>query len=288
MAVPAVAWELVRDALALEASRVTALLRSVGNPAAAAVGDWTLAEVAMHLTQAWIVVPGMAADDLSDVHALLPELAGTAGDSLISDVWELAGTTAAAVRADSERDPDVLAARLEAAARHFIASLGPETMGASHAWLVEGVQATGPTLLCHLLNETLVHGYDIARADGRRWPIPRGHAAMVLEGFLIPVLQGLDPRALVDQVSAAGFRATYELRIRGGGRHLFCFDDGALAIEPVGPGRADCVVSVDPAAMLLVVWGRRSHWPAIARGQMMAWGPKPWLAPRFPTLMRNP
>ncbi|MDQ4031651.1 MAG: hypothetical protein M3332_05035 [Actinomycetota bacterium] len=53
------------DALRDEVRRVTTLLRSIRDPEAPAVGQWNLAEVAMHLSQAWVVVPGLARQDLS-------------------------------------------------------------------------------------------------------------------------------------------------------------------------------------------------------------------------------
>lgn len=280
-------WRLAVDALADEVARVTALLRSIRDPGAPAVGRWSLAEVAMHLSQAWILVPGLAADDLSDTYEVLPQLEGTAGASLIEDIWDLREVTIAGVDADTERAPAVLADRIDHRARAFLQGVDAGTIDARHAWLVEGTSVPTITLVSHLLNETIVHGYDIARADGRKWPISRPHAALVLDGFVIPILSRLPPRAVVDQEAAAGLHTTFEIRIRGGGRYLFTFDDGELVIERPGSRPVDCHISADPAAFLLVAWARRSQWPAIARGQITAWGRKPWLGPRFRALMRN-
>lgn len=281
-------WIEARDALVEQVGRVTALLRSVRHPEARAVGRWSLSDVAMHLSQAWVLVPSLAADDLSDVHRLLPHLEGQAGASLIKDMWDLGDVTITGVDTDPERDLHVLADRIDARAGAFIDTLDAESIGRSHAWVVEGVTVGLPMLVCHLLNETIVHGQDIARADGRRWPIPRAHAVLVVEGFLVPAVSALGPRTMVDQAAAKGLRATYEIHVRGGGRHWFAFDDGALAISRPGPGRVDCHISADPATLLLVAWDRSSQWPAIARGQLVAWGRKPWLGPRFRTLMRSP
>ncbi len=193
---PAVAsedWRPAVDALADEVARLTALLRSVRDPAAPAVGQWSLAEVAMHLSQAWIVVPGLAADDLSDTYEVLPQLDGTAGASLLKDVWDLRGVTIAGVDSDPERNTNALADRIDQRARAFLQGVDAGTIGASHAWLVEGTSVTTMTLVSHLLNETIVHGYDIARADGQKWPISRSHAALVLDGFVVPVITRLGP-----------------------------------------------------------------------------------------------
>jgi hypothetical protein len=292
MTAASVDWRRAVDALAAEVARVTGLLRLIREPEAPAVGQWTLAEVAMHLSQAWIVVPGLAADDLSDIYKILPNLEGTADAALLEDVWELGGVTTAGVDGDLERDTNLLADRIEQRARAFLERIDARSIDEHHSWLVNGVNVTTLTLVCHLLNETIVHGYDIARADGRRWPISRSHAALVLDGFVVPVIAGLGPRTVVDQEAAAGLQATFEIHFRGGGHHLFTFDDGTLVIQGPGPGpvsrRVDCHISADPAAFLLVTWGRRSQWPAIGRGQITAWGRKPWLGPRFRTLMRNP
>lgn len=104
----------------------------------------------------------------------------------------------------------------------------------------------------HLLNETVVHGHDIARADGRRWRIEPAHAAMVLAEFVIPVFEALEPRALVSD-SAAGVRAAFDLRVRGGRRFCFVFDDGSVRIEAPSSRGVDCHISADPVALLLVV-----------------------------------
>ncbi|CAN5189865.1 hypothetical protein BH18ACT4_BH18ACT4_02820 [soil metagenome] len=52
--------------------------------------------------------------------------------------------------------------------------------------------------------------------------------------------------------------------------------------------RADCHLWVDPAPFLLVAWGRKSQWEAVFRGQIVAWGRRPWLGPRLRGLMHNP
>lgn len=48
-------WQRTLDALRHEVHRVAGLLRSVRAPEAAAVGQWSIAEVAVHLSQAWSI-----------------------------------------------------------------------------------------------------------------------------------------------------------------------------------------------------------------------------------------
>jgi len=275
-------------ALREEVERVVALLRSVRNPTAHAVGAWSLAEVATHLSHAFVIVPGLARGDLSETHALLPSLAGLHGPSLIGDVWDLAGTTTLGVDTDPERDPGVLADRIEARAAAYLSEAARHSADERRPWLVEGLVMPMATFTCHLLNEAIMHGGDIARADGRKWPIIGAHAALVHDGFIWPVIGALGPRDMVDQEAAAGVHATYDLRIRGGGRYRFTFDDGALAIDGPSSVPVDCHISADPAALLMVAYARQSQWEAIAKGKLVAWGRKPWLGPKFRALMRNP
>ncbi|MGH3868721.1 MAG: SCP2 sterol-binding domain-containing protein [Pseudonocardiaceae bacterium] len=267
---------------------MTTLLRSIQDPAPHAVGRWSLGEVAMHLSQAWIVVPGLARRDLSRAYEVLPSLAGVAGDSLIRDMWDLGETTMLGVQSDPERNPSVLADRIEARAQEYLSECVGADPHAPRPWLVQGVTVRQAVLTYHLLNETVMHGGDIAHAAGRPWPIEPAHAAMVLGRFIVPVVQALDPRAMVDAERAAGLRAIYDLRIRGGDRFHFVFNDDVLRIEDPSPHKVDCHISADPVAMLMVLWNRQSQWSAIAKGKLLTWGRKPWLGPQFRTLIRNP
>lgn len=284
-------WARAQDALRAEVDRVTTLLRTIRNPTAPALGRWTIAELAMHLSQAWIIVPSLAREDRSAILGLLPELRAEAQSaSFLADLWELPQATVLGVDTDPERDLRTLADRIEERAAAFLATLRGSSPSEVRPWLVEGTKVPLSALACHLLNETMVHGYDMARADGRRWPIDRAPAALVIEEFLFPAVQALEPRTMVDQQRAAGKHVTYELRLRGGGRYVFAFDDGALTLEPSESSarRIDCRISADPAALLLVAWARKSQWAAIAQGQLVAWGRKPWLGPGLRPLMRNP
>jgi hypothetical protein len=143
-------------------------------------------------------------------------------------------------------------------------------------------------LTCHLLSETIMHGYDLARAADRPWPIGPGPASMVLSGFIMQVIRALPPTVLVAQERAGNATATFDLRIRGSRSWHLVFTNGELRAEDPAPRPVDCHISTDPEAMLLLMWGRRSQWRAIARGQIVAWGRKPWLGPALRSMIRNP
>lgn len=280
-------WQQGQDALREQVRRVTTLLRSIDDPLPPAVGQWNLGEVAMHLSQVWGGVSGLARQDLTPFDGLVPSLTGVAGDAPLHNIGELGEMTVLAVKSDPERDPRVLAERIEAQAREYLSACVGADPQAPRPWMVQGVTVDQSMLTYHLLNETVMHGYDIAHAAGRRWKIDPVHAEMVVGRFLIPVMRALG-RTMVDAGTAAGLRATYDVRIRGGDRFHFIFKDGALSVEDPSPGPVDCHISADPVAFLMVAWARQSQWTAIATGKLLAWGRKPWLGPKFRGLMRNP
>lgn len=264
-------------AVRASAARLAMLLRRVRRADAPALGSWDLTDLAVHVAHV-----------LEGVTAL-----ARGGGPLIDDLWELPAFTTMLVDSEGERDLAVLAGRIEASAATFVQVLEDVVGGEPRPWVVAGVDVVAETLAGHVLNELVVHGWDIARAEGEVWPIPDRHAALVLDTFLLPIIGHLG-RSLVDQEEAADVWATYDVRVRGGGRFLLRFGAGDAVVEPVVPGAGprvapiDCHLSVDPAAFLLVAWGRASQWPAIARGRFLAWGRRPWLGLRLQALLRNP
>jgi hypothetical protein len=281
-------WQQSQNALRDEVRRVTTLMRSISEPGAPAVGQWNIAEVAMHLSQAWILMPDLARRDLSRIHAVVPGMAGVAGDSWVRDMWDHADSTTLAVRSDPERDLAVLADRIEERAQEYLDECAGHSPDERRPWLVEGTTVPQSALTGHLLNETVMHGYDIAHAAGRKWRIESAHAAMVVRQFFVPVIQTADPQVFVNRAKATGLHATYDIRLREGDRLNYIFDDGSLTVEEPSARRVDCHISADPAAFLMVFWQRQSQWNAIAKGQLIAWGRKPWLGLKFRSLIRNP
>jgi hypothetical protein len=209
------------------------------------------------------------------------------GGGILEDISGLATLTRVMVQGEGRRPLAELADRIDASVKGFLAAMEAAGEDSSHGWMVHGTELPLSALTCHVLNELTVHGRDIALAAGVPWPISRGHASLIVQGFLFPSLHTLG-RAMVDQEKAGKARARLEVRLRGDGRVWLRFHDGDLSVEPSPQGPVDCHLSVDPSAFLLVAWGRTSQWPAIARGQLLAWGRKPWLGVRLRSWVRNP
>lgn len=258
-------------ALRSEVRRTTDLLRSIRDPQAPALGVWTVAELAAHLSHAW---------------RALPALAG-ASHGLIGELDDLAGMTTRMVTADPERDLGVLADRIDAAAAAFVESLAADP-GEPCPWMVEGVTVDRRHIACHLLSETVVHARDLARADRRRWRVDRASAVLIVRGFLFPTARALASRALLDQDRAAGVRASFDVHVSGGPPIRLVVDGGRLLVPDRGTGRPDCHIAAEPTALLLLLWGREPLWHTIATGRMITWGARPWLGPQLTRMLRHP
>lgn len=272
--VPPVALRDVRAALGEAVPRLSALVRGVGDPGARAMGTWNVAELATHLAHVFEVIPDLATAE--------------SPSSPLGEFEELGQFTRGLVENEPERDVIQLADRIDDGFRQFMEATASVTGDERRPWLVDGLETSLRTLHCHILNEVLVHGHDVARASRQAWSVRPDHAALVLQGFIVPVI-GLLGQRVVNEAAAAGLNACYDVRLRGaGGRVFFNFDDGVLSATGPSPRRVDCHISADPAELLLVVWNRKSQWGPIARFQMTAWGRRPWLAFRLVNLLTSP
>lgn len=260
-------------ALRRAVARTVPLISSIKKPDAPAVGVWNTAQVAVHLAHAWEVLTNMARSESA---------------APLQDIQQLAELTQSLVTAEPTPDPRDAAGRIAAAAQTFFQYMESQPHATNTPWLVEGISASLTTFTCHLLNETLVHGYDIAHAEGVTWRIQAPDAAIVMFGFLFEQLGKLDPRAMVIQETAQGVHACFAIHVRHAGSVVLVFDDGALTINPAPAPRVDYHLSADASALFLILWNRTSQWPALLRGQLIGWGRRPLLGFRLRALMRNP
>jgi uncharacterized protein (TIGR03083 family) len=253
----------VEDAM----GRVCALLRSVPNPDARAVGTWPVRDVAAHLVGGTRLYFGIVRGEGSPYTRL----------DGIADFND------AGVAAIVDRDCKSLADRLQSAVADFVAAVRTTPGDPEVAWHA-GIQLPVSTVAAVLLGEALIHGYDIAQASGRPWLIPPTQACLVFSGAMM-----MFPH-FVNRTAAAGMRANFDIRLRGekGSWVRWAFDDGTLHASTGHAGSVDCHVSADPAAFLLVMYGRQGTLRSALTGKVLAWGRKPWLAFRMPSLFRRP
>jgi uncharacterized protein (TIGR03083 family) len=257
----------MREAVQAIAEQVAGLIRPLGDSTAVRIpgSEWTVGEAASHL--AW-------------AQQLFSQIAGGAvvhhGDGTPQG---LAQANAHALDQLPERNGERLADLIVDGTRTFLAlaATAPGRVVESPVGRMDLDNCTS-YMLIHLV----MHGWSIADALHKRFAVDASHVEMGLP-FLVQVIPWmLRPDAV------EGFTACYDVRFRGGSRLAFMFDDGKLTIAPRPTRRADCNLSADPVAFLLVGMGLKSQWGQIARGRLMTWGRKPWLALRFVGFFSQP
>ena len=252
--------------------RIVTLLRSAPDPNSPSVGTWTVGDVAAHLSHVF----------RADTDAI----AGRPVPEAIVTKAGIAESTARILAEDNERDPAVLADRISTLASEFD-DAASHSRSATLDWL-QGIRLPPSAVACHLLNECLIHGHDIAKATRRSWSIQRDHALLAIEAFVLPLIAALPPTAFMNQQQASSFRARIELRLRGGRRTVMVFDRGSLTLE-TGPTRdVDAHISADPPTFMLVFIGRQGIWKPLLEGKIAAWGPRPWKLLRMLTVTSPP
>jgi hypothetical protein len=239
--------------------------------------SWSAAETAAHLVA-----------DLRE-HAALATGAHrpTAITSAPDDGRNAAERGAAAnqmqLDAFSERNLTVLADLLEDAVAGLNAAVAP--LPAEEPIITaNGVAMTPSTLVSICLGEQLVHGLDLARTGGRPWSIDRSDALRVIPGIMAIAAD------YVDQETAHDLHLEYDLRFGPDDRYRLAVDGARVTVSPADSrdGSPDCVITADPAAFLLVGYGRVGQWSQILRGKLRAGGRRPWLALRFSSLLIRP
>lgn len=262
-----------RTALADAVARTGRLWRSITDPSAPVPGlTWTAAETAAHVV----------ADMREYTDALTRQLNGDRTEMQIPDASPARARTAVNdghLVDVCERDPRRLADMLEETAVSYLAAAA--AVDGTAILTADGLVLEPALMTCLLLGEQLVHGLDLARAGGRPWTINRDDALLV-----VPAALALAPNYL-RQSRTRGMHASFELRMRGGGRYRLVVDDGT-AVVTAAAEKADCVITADPVTFLLVGYGRVGQWSQIIRGNLLAGGRKPWLAAKFGNLLASP
>jgi hypothetical protein len=236
-----------------------------------AVGHWKTSDVACHVCQV--------------IEADTDALAGRPLPIAELTPASVAGLTDAYLAADPERDFGVLADRIETLLAEFLA-VSATPVSEEVTWL-GGIRIPASAVACHLLEELLVHGFDLASGNNRTWTIAPAHAALAIEGAAIPIVNAAGPTAFVNPKRARDFRARFDARLRGHQRFTLVFDDGFTIREDTS-GPVDAHVSADPVAMLLLLLGRIGPMRPMLGGKLAVWGRRPWRLRRMLTAMAPP
>lgn len=251
----------LRAAVRATTARLVALLSTVGRPSLKAVGDWTINDLAIHLTDTFEKYPRY--------------LRGEA--ELMDDPLEVTRYNEQVVASGQGLSIVEATRRISSTMDEIDSLLGSRSSEDPVAW--HGGSELSPAAFAALIgSEGIVHGYDIAAAEDRYVPCDVRHAGLIMANslHLLPLY--------LDQEAARGVSGSLEVRFRGGERRFLTLRDGRLAVSEQG-GRADCVILADPETFLLVGYNRMSQWRPALTGKVLAWGRKPWLALKLPRLL---
>jgi uncharacterized protein (TIGR03083 family) len=254
----------VTHSLDVLAAGVANLIHAVDDPSRPAVGHWTVGNVIAHL--------------VSSVERYLPIITGH-GSPITSFDGVPCDEEARSVHVDPT-DLPAWSDRYTTGATRCLAAL--RTAPPEIAWH-GGLPLPRETIAAILAGEAAVHGYDIARAAGLAWRIPRGDARAVFRALAPLVCHDIDPAA------TAGVDARLRLWLRGDPLPPLTMHirDGALSIIPGATGPVDCTLWADPVAWLLTSYGRMGSARAVLTGGVVAWGRRPWLVLRL-SWLRSP
>jgi hypothetical protein len=257
-----------RSALAEVTDRAAALIRSLPDLDRPLHGGstWSVREAAVHLL------------DNEDYTEMANGVPSPLTSVALRDVAEANAQFIADI---PESDPGKVAGLITDAGARFLRST-EDRPGDQPVTFHGGLGIDLAALVSIALGETILHSYDIASAVGAPWPIHSRHAALVVDGYT-----RMDP-VFVNPATTTGFTAAYRLRLREGDVHTVRFAQGQCVISPSDADPADCEISADPVAYLLVRAGRLSPWAAFALGLISGGGSRPDLAARYPDLFVFP
>ncbi|CCH33236.1 hypothetical protein BN6_59800 [Saccharothrix espanaensis DSM 44229] len=270
---------VVREVLPVVAARFADLVARAPAPGAMATRDWTVADTAAHVTAiavryTEVLAPGGAVP--------AGEFADHLPDTTVDTITELNNVT---LRHFTERDPAVLATVLRSATDTVVALTADTDPKRIVPWL-GGSRVPVGGVLAHLVNELLVHGWDVARATGAPWPIPPREAAPLFDLFIVGMIRNdvghlLDGPPPDDRRIAVAFRSDHTAPV------TLVLHRGRVGVQEPGEP-ADVRVSFDPATLNLVLFGRVGRARAALTGKLRVTGRRPWLLPTFLRTVRLP
>lgn len=258
----------LRSELSIVAARTANLIESATETTVPIPGStWTVREAAVHLATIGCCYAGMIHGEPNQYPSLAREECARLNDQRNADI--------------PESDPHILADLVREGTERLTAATATSD---DHRQVVfhGGMVVTVPQLLGCALAEHLLHGFDMATAVRRPWPITARQATLGLRGHCPSYGLWLNP------ARAAAHTAGYGIELAPGERFTMRFLHGQYRLEPAGSGSVDCTITADPVAFLLVGSGRMSQWAAMALGCLQVGGDRPELALGFTDLFLFP
>ncbi|MGH9008785.1 MAG: SCP2 sterol-binding domain-containing protein [Acidimicrobiia bacterium] len=259
--------EAARASLATTGRRLADLVTSAPDLSRLAMGlEWNLQQVTAHMVTGTNWAAEFIKGNAPGLPNLDPAVLGPLLDQMIADF--------------PESDPAKLGRLLLDAEEAFLEALAGRPGSEPIAYV--GLQFTVAQFACLLLADQMLHGFEMAAAVGRPWPIDTQDALLVLTAHL-PMFA-----AILHPERTRGLTATIGIQLRGGRDVTVRFTDGAYSVEEGTAATVDATMSVDPVAFLMIESGRLSRYEAAALGLLTAGGDQPDLALGFFDLIVYP
>ncbi|PZF98067.1 hypothetical protein C1I93_09850 [Micromonospora endophytica] len=274
-------WATVRAALRDTGDRFAHLLHANADASTRATAHWTVAQTAAHVGSiAWLYRALIAAEPLTPPVPGFGELARSLTVETIYQVNDLL------LAHFTERAPDALGTGLRADIAHILTITDGRDPATPVAWL-GGARIPVAGLLAHLLNEILIHGWDIARAARLRWDLPSDQAALFLDLFVVGMLRESYGRLLDNDEPPRQRRIAVRIRSPHTRAVTLVLHRGRVTVEDPAPD-ADATVTVDPAVFNLMMFGRIGKLRAVLSGGVRIHGRRPWVVPTLLRTVRFP
>ncbi|WP_308170147.1 maleylpyruvate isomerase family mycothiol-dependent enzyme [Acrocarpospora catenulata] len=273
-------WQQSRDALRRTSARFLDLVTSVPDAdRRPATREWTVADTVAHVRS--IATLYTALLQPGQVPHPFPRAESQIDNATVDTVAEM---NELMLRQFTERDPRVLTKMLADDVDCILEVTEQADPASPIPWL-GGSQVPVAGVLAHLVNELLIHGWDIARAVKARWQLPAPDAALFFELFLVGLIRRQQGGLLGPQ--RPGRRIAVEFHSRHTTPVTFVLRDRRVTLEDTGQG-ADVRLSFDPPTLNLMLFGRISKLRAALTGKITARGPRLWLLPEFLRIVHLP
>ena len=274
-------WNAVRESVRATAGRFCDLVTSVPDPAARATAEWSVADVAAHVTTISFLNTMLmgAAEPPFEMPGLTQAIAATTVDTVH-------GLNDQVMSHFLERDVSRLLDTLRHHVDLMLTASREHHPDDTFSWLGEA-RPTLAGMFAHMVNELLIHGNDIASALKVPWAMPAPDAALFFDLFYVGLANGELGRLLdgskrpLRRRIAAEFRSGYTAPV------TIVVRNGQVSAEPAGPG-ADVKVRFDPATLNMMMFGRISKPRAVLTRKVIISGRRPWLMPAFLRTIRFP
>ncbi|MGC4850666.1 maleylpyruvate isomerase N-terminal domain-containing protein [Micromonospora sp. DT15] len=272
-------WSVANTALRTATDRFTDLVAAAPSPVVMATADWTVADTLAHVVSiAMLYVSRLEGTEVPIRVPGLEDLLATTNVDTVADV------NAHVLAHFTERDPQVLLTQLNTMVDRLLATSADPRSTVS--WL-GNARVTVGGLFAHLTNELLVHGWDIARALRRAWPMPDEHAALYWDLFMFDMLRDTYGVLLNTELPTPRHDVSVQFRSRYVPTTTLTLGDRRVWIAaPDAP--FDASVTFRPARFNLMMFGRISTAQAVLRRDVVIGGPKPWRLPAFLRVVHMP